>query len=41
MHPSALDRQLRHRLAVIRRVEEVTGNNAMTCRHYGITLQPY
>jgi transposase InsO family protein len=41
MHPSTLDRQVRHRLAVIRHVEEVTGNIAMTCRYYGITGQTY
>ena len=33
------DRKVRHRLAVLRHAEEVTGNVAMTCRYYGITRQ--
>ncbi len=37
-HP---DRQVRHRLAVIRHAQEATGNIAMTCRYYGITRQTY
>jgi transposase InsO family protein len=32
---------VRHRLAVLRHVEEVTGNIAMTCRYYGITRPTY
>jgi transposase len=36
-----LDRQVRHRLAVLRHVEEVTGNIAMTCRYFGITRPTY
>jgi transposase InsO family protein len=36
-----LDRQVRRRLAVLRHVEEVTGNVAMTCRYYGISRQTY
>ena len=36
-----LDRQARHRLAVLRHVEEVSGNAAMTCRYFGITRQTY
>jgi transposase InsO family protein len=36
-----LDRQARHRLAVLRHVEEVTGNVAMTCRYFGISRQAY
>lgn len=32
-----LARQAAHRLAVIRHVEEVSGNVAQTCRYYGIT----
>ena len=35
------DRQVRRRLAVLRHVEEVTGNVAMTCRYYGISRQTY
>ncbi|GGR81988.1 hypothetical protein Snoj_39490 [Streptomyces nojiriensis] len=31
------DRQARHRLAVLRHVEEFTGNVALTCRYYGIS----
>jgi transposase InsO family protein len=36
-----LDRQVRHRQAVLRHVEEVTGNIAMTCRYFGITRPTY
>jgi transposase-like protein len=36
-----LDRQVRRRLAVLRHVEEITGNVAMTCRYFGITRQTY
>jgi transposase InsO family protein len=36
-----LDRQVRRRLAVLRHVEEVTGNVAMTCRYFGISRQLY
>jgi transposase-like protein len=32
-------RKVRHRLAVLRHVEEVTGSVAATCRYYGITRQ--
>jgi len=32
-------RKVRHRLAVIRHAEEVTGNVAATCRYYGISRQ--
>ncbi|MEU6408356.1 IS481 family transposase [Microbispora sp. NPDC046933] len=44
MPPSAeqqLDRQARHRLAIIRHAEEVTGNVAQTCRYYGISRNAY
>ena len=30
-------RKIRHRLAVLRHAEEVTGNVAATCRYYGIS----
>jgi transposase-like protein len=36
-----LDRQVRRRLAVLRHVEEVTGNVALTCRYFGISRQLY
>jgi transposase len=36
-----LDREAKRRLAVIRHVEEVSGNVAMTCRHFGISRQAY
>ncbi|MBL7254942.1 helix-turn-helix domain containing protein [Actinoplanes sp. LDG1-01] len=36
-----LDRQAQHRLAVLRHVEEVTGNVARTCRYYGISGPTY
>jgi transposase InsO family protein len=32
-------RKVRHRLAVLRHAEEVTGNVALTCRYYGISRQ--
>jgi hypothetical protein len=36
-----LDRDAKRRLAVIRHVEDVTGNVAMTCRYFGISRQAY
>mgnify|MGYP000187830388 CR=1 FL=1 len=36
-----LDRETKRRLAVIRHVEEVSGNVALTCRYYGISRQAY
>ncbi len=36
-----LDREAKRRLAVIRHVEEVSGNVALTCRYYGISRQAY
>ncbi|MFI6505925.1 helix-turn-helix domain-containing protein [Nonomuraea typhae] len=36
-----LDREAKRRLAVIRHVEEVSGNVAMTCRYFGISRQAY
>ncbi len=35
------DRAVRRRLAVLRHVDEVTGNVAMTCRYFGISRQLY
>lgn len=35
------DRQIRRRLAILQDADEVTGNVAMTCRHYDITLQTF
>jgi transposase InsO family protein len=35
------DRGVRRRLAVLRHVEEVTGNVAMSCRYFGISRQLY
>ena len=37
MTEQVLDRQQKHRLAVLRHAEEVTGNVAATCRYYGIS----
>jgi transposase InsO family protein len=34
-------RKIRHRLAVIRHAQEVTGNVALTCRYYGMSRQVY
>ncbi|MFG3604732.1 helix-turn-helix domain-containing protein [Micromonospora chersina] len=39
-HPP-FDREAKRRLAIIRHVEEVTGNVALTCRYYGISRQAY
>jgi hypothetical protein len=36
-----LDREARRRLAVIRHVEKITGNVALTCRYFGISRQAY
>jgi transposase-like protein len=36
-----LERRARRRLAVLRHVEEVSGNVAATCRYYGISRQCY
>ena len=36
-----LERRAKHRLAVLRHVEEVSGNVAATCRYYGISRQAY
>jgi transposase-like protein len=36
-----LTRRAKRRLAIIRHVEEVTGNVALTCRYYGISRQCY
>ncbi len=36
-----LDREAKRRLAVIRHVEEVTGNVAQSCRYFGISRQAY
>jgi Helix-turn-helix domain len=36
-----LARGAARRLAIIRHVQEVTGNVALTCRYYGITRQCY
>ena len=41
MSTTALDRQVRRRLAILLHAEEVTGNVAMTCRYYGITRQSF
>jgi transposase-like protein len=36
-----LERQARHRLAVLGHVEEISGNVAATCRYYGISRNCY
>jgi transposase-like protein len=36
-----LERRANRRLAVLRHVEEVSGNVAATCRYYGISRQCY
>jgi transposase len=35
------ERHVRHRLAMIRHADEVTGNVAQTCRYYGISRQAF
>ena len=37
MNEHELQRQAKHRLAILRHAEEVTGNVAATCRYYGIS----
>jgi hypothetical protein len=37
----ALNRQAKRRLAIIRHVEQVTGNVALSCRYYPISRQAY
>jgi transposase InsO family protein len=41
MNSQAIERQIRHRLAILRHAEEVSKNVAATCRHYGITQQTF
>ncbi len=37
----SLDREAKRRLAIIRHVEEVSGNVALTCRYFGTSRQAY
>jgi transposase len=41
MTEQVLDRQQKHRLAVLRHADEVSGNVAATCHYYGITRQTF
>ncbi|MFI9637370.1 helix-turn-helix domain-containing protein [Nocardia sp. NPDC051929] len=41
MSEPVMDREVRRCLAVLRHVEEVTGNVAMTCRYFGISRPTY
>src|SRR5262245_47236888 len=41
MNEPVVDREVRRRLEVFRRVEEVTGNVAMSCRYFGISRPTY
>lgn len=41
MSPRELERRAKHKLAVLRHVEEVSGSVAATCRYYGISRQRY
>ena len=41
MTEQVLDRQQKHRLAVLRHAEEISGNVAATCRYYGISRQMF
>ena len=36
-----LERRAQRRLAVLRHVEEISGNVAATCRYYGISRECY
>ncbi len=40
-HHEKLERRAKHKLAVLRHVEEVSGSVAATCRYYGISRQCY
>src|SRR6185503_2692280 len=37
----AIERRANHKLAVLRHVEEVSGNIAASCRYYGVSRQAY
>ncbi len=37
----AIERHANHKLAVLRHVEEVSGNVAASCRYYGVSRQAY
>ncbi len=41
MNQRVIERQAKHRLSVLRHVEEVSGNVAATCRYYGISRNCY
>ncbi|CDM74695.1 IS481 family transposase [Mycobacterium marinum] len=41
MNEPVFDREVRRRLAVLRHVEEVTGDVAMSCRYFGISRPTY
>lgn len=41
MSDRELERRAKHKLAVLRHVEEVSGNVAATCRYYGISRTCY
>ena len=41
MSEPQLPREVKRRLAIIRHVEEVTGNVALSCRYFGISRQAY
>jgi hypothetical protein len=41
MSEPQLPREVRRHPAIIRHVEEITGNVALTCRYYGISCQCY
>lgn len=37
----AIERRANHKLALLRHVEEVSGNVAASCRYYGVSRQAY
>lgn len=37
----AIERRANHKLAILRHVEEVSGNVAASCRYYGVSRQTY
>ena len=39
--PRAIERRANHKLAVLRHVDEVSGNVAASCRYYGVSRQAY
>ena len=41
MNSQTYERQIRHRLTILRHAEEITGSVAANCRHYGISQNTF